>query len=289
MLAKAAKDMGVGSPADVTTKHVTEWSREQENPRTRVMLLDMLSRFFRWLESTRRIRGNPCTEVERPVKVPKAIRRRFLSGREVDLLLQTPFNPPVPERMSAKQLESWRKETKATGEDLRFVLYCALHAGMRKGEICAARPSWFDLERKLLHIVAEGPSLESLRWQPKDGDNRSVPLTAEFIRFLKSYGLRSPWMLRPDKKPGKWVYRVDLEVPFKKHLKTCGITGCTFHDLRRTFASLHVSAGTPIYIVAKWLGDGIAVVEDHYAHLQHQGTDIERPWRKKPPAKGGKK
>ncbi len=29
--------------------------------------------------------------------------------------------------------------------ELKFILYCGFHAGLRKGEIVQARPEWFDL------------------------------------------------------------------------------------------------------------------------------------------------
>ena len=50
----------------------------------------------------------------------------------------------------------------------------------------------------------------------------------------------------------------------------------TFHDARRTFASLLVSSGVSLYKVARWLGDGVRVVEKHYGHLQPDNGDIER-------------
>lgn len=50
----------------------------------------------------------------------------------------------------------------------------------------------------------------------------------------------------------------------------------TFHDLRRTFASLLVSKGVSIYKVAKWLGDGVTVVESTYGHLLPADDDIDR-------------
>ncbi len=37
-------------------------------------------------------------------------------------------------------------------EDLKFVLYCGFHAGLRKLEIIEARPFWFDLDAGLLHL-----------------------------------------------------------------------------------------------------------------------------------------
>lgn len=248
----AFRDMGWGKPGDVTRHQVEGWMETKDNPRTRIQYTGVLSGFFAWMVEHRKVSANPCDGIKHPKKVPKALRKRFLAPEEARKLITTPCR-----------------------EDLKFAIYCALHAGLRYGEICAARPSWFDLKAGLLHVTAEAD------WQAKDGENRTVPLTQEFIRFLKKYGLRKPYMLRPQKKTGKHVYRVELRKPYEAHLTKCGIEDCTFHDLRRTFASLHVSAGTPLYIVAKWLGDGVGVVEKHYGHLHHSGDDIERAWEKK--------
>jgi hypothetical protein len=46
--------------------------------------------------------------------------------------------------------------------------------------------------------------------------------------------------------------------------------------MRRTFASLKVSAGVSLYKVAVWLGDMESVVQNHYGGLIPQDADIER-------------
>ena len=50
----------------------------------------------------------------------------------------------------------------APTDDLRFVLFCGFHAGMRKLEIVEAVPEWFDLRAKTpsLYGVNEGQSYE---------------------------------------------------------------------------------------------------------------------------------
>jgi hypothetical protein len=48
------------------------------------------------------------------------------------------------------------------------------------------------------------------------------------------------------------------------------------HVMRHTFASLHAAAGTSIYKVALWLGDGVEVVQPHYAKLSPSDADINK-------------
>ena len=50
----------------------------------------------------------------------------------------------------------------------------------------------------------------------------------------------------------------------------------TAHVMRHTFASLLVQAGVSVYKVARWLGDGVEVVEEHYGHLAPKDSDIEK-------------
>lgn len=249
MFARALKDMGCKTPAEATAAKVQRWADSYSNITTRQVNFFALRGFFRWLLKEGRIPSNPCESIEMGRKKVKPVRRRFLTPEMAETVLSTPC-----------------------GEDLKFALFCMLHAGLRYGEVCAARPEWFDLRTGLLHVTREAG------WSTKDSDDRTIPLTARFREFLAGYGLRSPWMLRPESKPGKSLYRVNMLKTYHKHMRACGAR-CTYHDLRRTFASLHVSAGTPIYVVAKWLGDSIKVTEEHYAHLHHAGDDIERAWR----------
>lgn len=46
--------------------------------------------------------------------------------------------------------------------------------------------------------------------------------------------------------------------------------------MRHTFASLLVQAGVSVYKVARWMGDGVEVVEAHYGHLSPGDRDINR-------------
>jgi len=154
-------------------------------------------------------------------------------------------------------------------DGLRFVLFCGFHAGMRKEEVIEARPEWFDLQTNHIHI---GPTPT---WIPKDRERRSVPLSPAFRAFLKDYGKPSPYMLAPEVEPGIAAYRYDFERAYKTLLRKTNLK-CTFHDARRTFASHLVSAGMSVYKVARYLGDGVAVVEKHYGHLQPDAGEFDR-------------
>ena len=155
---------------------------------------------------------------------------------------------------------------------MAFICYCGLHAGLRKEEIIEARPDWFDLRAKLLHVQ------NTDTFTVKDRDNRTIPLTDEFVDWLQAWPMPGPYCLAPHARKGKHRYRWDFRKQWEGLMEDSGLPSFTFHDLRRTFASLHVSAGTSIYKVAKWLGDEVRVVEESYGHLIPQDLEINKAW-----------
>lgn len=243
------RDHKVKHVTQINRARVTQWadSHWSRNPETGNAYLATLSRFTRWLKDNGHIATDPCPEIPR-MRVRTRVRRNFLRKEQCRLLLDT------------------------CGEvDLKLCLYLALHCGLRKAECLHVAPHWIDLDAGLLHVTA------SKDWQPKDADNRTIPLTREFAEFLEPYAKREPYLVRPEVPAGSSRYRWNCRRPFMLLLEETGID-CTFHDLRRTFASLHVSAGTSIYKVAKWLGDGVAVVEKHYGHLIPNDEEINNAW-----------
>ena len=105
----------------------------------------------------------------------------------------------------------------APNDDLRFILYMGFHAGLRKQEIIEARPFWFDLDAGILHLR------KTATMEFKDGEERSIPMTREFTKFMRHYGLREPFLLQPNVKAGKSRYRYDFRKPFSDYMKKQGV------------------------------------------------------------------
>jgi integrase len=186
----------------------------------------------------------------------------------------------IPER-GAVGRKNWLKNgecNRVIGEaedpSLKFILFCGFHAGLRRNEICNAKVSWFDLGAGLIHVQNDPGSGFVL----KDRENRTVQLSSSFKEFLSGYLKgrgQSEYVLKPHKSQGRNRYRYDFVRPFTTHIKKCGVV-CSIHDTRRSFASNLVSQGESIYIVAKWLGDGVEVVERSYGHLAPSAGNINR-------------
>jgi hypothetical protein len=112
-------------------------------------------------------------------------------------------------------------------------------------------------------------------------------MSDEFHAFLEIYGLRSPYMIAPEKEfSARSRYRFDISRRFDRLTMQCQIN-CTFHDLRRTFCSLKVSAGVSLYKVAKWAGHGMQVCEAHYSFLVPSDDEINIGLERTSPAPEG--
>lgn len=162
----------------------------------------------------------------------------------------------------------------ATDPNLKCILFCGFHAGLRKSEITNLKVGWFDLGQGLLHVQNDPDGGFVL----KDRDNRVVPLTPAFQAFLATYlqgRAADQYVLAPEKSNGeRREYRYDWKRIFYSHMRACGVK-CTPHDMRRSFASNLVSKGISIYKVARWLGDGVVVVEKSYGHLAPADRDVD--------------
>lgn len=234
----------------VTTRQVQRFyddALERTADTTALGYLMAVRAFFRWaIEVARIARRNPA----RDVKLAKTIGRARKDFCPFDLRDQLIREAPT--------------------DELKFILFCGFHAGLRFQEIVEARPFWFDLDAGRLNLR------KTTTINFKDREERSVPLTLEFQRFLQSYGLRAPFMLRPDVTHGKWLYRYDFRASFMRYMRAQNCEWVTPHTMRHTFASLLVSVGESIYKVAVWLGDEVGTVQKHYGHLTPDNHGIEK-------------
>lgn len=155
-------------------------------------------------------------------------------------------------------------------EDLKLVLMLGFHAGMRKREIIEAVPDWFRMEEKRI-VMRSTPTMVFNRYKRM----RDLPMRRVLHTFLESYGMRSPFLLRPDVKRGKDLYRYDFDLPMQTYMKAQNMEWVTSKVMRHTYASLLVQRGESLFKVAKRMGDTTAVVEKHYAHLAPNDEDVE--------------
>lgn len=254
VLRKFVVDSGVDHTGQITPKMISEWlagfKRDGRSADTVHTYARALHTFVAYLVRMKHVRGELLNDFDIPERASVG-RKNWLKNKEVERVI-----------------------SEAKDDTLRFVLFAGFHAGLRRNEISNAKVGWFDLDSGLLHIQNDPASGFVL----KDRENRSVPLTDGFKAFLTDFlDGKNPneFSLRPTKEPGTWRYRYDFNRAFRTHMRRCGVV-CSIHDMRRSFASNLVSAGESIYIVAKWLGDGVQVVERSYGHLAPSAGNINR-------------
>jgi site-specific recombinase XerD len=219
-------------------------SEGSRRPSTAESYMFTVRSFFNWCVAQNLCRRNPALEVQLD-KIDHKGRTHFA---DFDLTQRLLRNAP--------------------NDDLRFVLFCGFHAGMRKLEIAEAVPEWFNLAAQTVEIRA------TTTFRPKDRDARTVPLTDQFADFLERYGLRSPYVLQPDVLHGKHRYRFDFRRSFSDYMRAQGVPWISPHVMRHSFASICASKGIDIYRIAIWLGDDVRVVQRHYAKLRPDDREI---------------
>jgi len=250
VLGAFVKSLDVAAPRLITQRMIQRWYEDlaKENAYTAEAYLNQVKWWMGWLLDRGKISRNLAAEIETPILAPRP-RRMFLRSEEVRKLLDACKDP-----------------------ELKFAIYCAAHAGLRKNEIIEARTNWFDLDARLIHVQT------TPTFVPKVRENRTIPMSDELHAYAVQFGLGVPFMFRPAETHGASRYRTDFIRSLNTLLDSCGLGEYTFHDLRRTFASLLVSKGVSIYKVAKWLGDTLKTTEETYGHLIPQDAEINAAW-----------
>ncbi len=172
----------------------------------------------------------------------------------------------LPERGARRNAEAWTREEverllEATPSWLRPIIVFLLNTGCRKGEALALEWSNVDAERGVVRIWA------SEEWQPKDGDNREVPLNA---RVREAIGERPPGaryvfpVRRGRGKGGRLAYWP--QNTFDRAVKAAKLTGGP-HKLRHTYATHFLAATGDLFTLGRILGHSHARVTELYGHL----------------------
>ena len=247
-LRRFCRDTGDRPPASYSTADIQRWHDGLPvSHGTAGGMLEAVRSLFSWAVASRMIHVNPCS----------GVRKRKGEGSGRVLFCTTEMR----DRLIAE----------CPREDLRFALFVGFHAGLRYCETVELRPEHFILGTHpgVLHLH------RTETFRIKDRESRSIPLTRALREFIDGYGLREPFMLRPDVRHGRCAWRWNPRKPWVEYMAAQGCPWVTPHVLRHTFASLLVQRGRSIYKVASWLGDGVEITRRHYAHLSPEDSDID--------------
>jgi integrase len=175
------------------------------------------------------------------------------------------------------------------GDRLAALWRVAATTGMRRGELAAVTWQALDLyagrlrvERQL--VPAPGGAVFG---PPKSRRSlRTVALDDRTVELLRAH--RAPQLLERDFAGGAYtdgdlVFCDQLGRPippqrltewFAKHRAAAGIPVGSLHVLRHTAATLSLSSGVPVHIVAARLGDRPETILNVYAHLLPQSDEL---------------
>lgn len=128
--------------------------------------------------------------------------------------------------------------------NVRAAIWIAIYTGCRRGEICGIKST--DIGEDTITLRSG---------MTKTQKHRAIPIIAPLRPWLKFLPLG--------------ITARGLESSFKNARNAAGMPHVTFHDLRRSCATLMLSKGVPMNVIAKLLGhSSTRVTEARYAHLQ---------------------
>ena len=142
---------------------------------------------------------------------------------------------------------------------------CALHTGLRSGELQGLQWSDVDWNSKYIQVSRQVVRGKVTKLKNKHS-RRKVDCSDDLLSTLaalkktrqeealrKGVNAIPEWMFTNDK--GARIDIVNVKTRFfKRVLRKAGLRDIRFHDLRHTFASLLLARGTPVTYVSRQLG-----------------------------------
>lgn len=170
--------------------------------------------------------------------------------------------PKIPNFQEPKKRIRWVTQTEAMRliecipqQWLRDACILGFATGMREAEIYGL--GWGQInEQACTAWVGDD--------QTKSGRARSIPLNADAMGVIKRRRGSHPRFVLS--RNGKQIVGGDDRM-FKQALAVAGIEDFRFHDVRHTWASWHVQAGTPLMVLKELGGWETIEMVQKYAHL----------------------
>jgi integrase len=155
---------------------------------------------------------------------------------------------------------------------------CAIHTGMRAGELAGLQ--WGDIDWNGKFLMVRRSIRKGRIYETKTGKNRRIDMSDDLLEELGAYRRRR---LQEALKDGRneiadWTFASGEGTPLDMHnverrefgkcLEAAKLRKIRFHDLRHTTATLLIQNGAPLAYVKDQLGhSSIKVTVDIYGHL----------------------
>ncbi len=191
------------------------------------------------------------------------LRHLFKKAVEWDMIEKSPFDKGNSlilkennKRLRFLRDDEIKKLLSECAGHLHNVVECALHTGMRKGEILNLK--WSQIRNGFIYLD-----------KTKTNEARQIPIneTLEimFKRIRRKNHLTSEHVFTYQ---GKRVE--DIKVAFNGAVRRAGIVDLKFHDLRHTFASQVLLRGGSLKDIQELLGHKNMKMTLRYAHLTQE-------------------
>ncbi|WP_425410842.1 tyrosine-type recombinase/integrase [Hyphococcus sp.] len=228
---------------DISRADISALHREMgETPRQANNVLQLLSGFFNWLEKTGapRPERNPVSGIDRYEE--HAI-ERFLTGEEL-------------QRLSAA-LSEYEERARQQNYPVQIAeaaaIRLAIFTGMRVGEILPLEWDWIDFNKSEIALP-----------DSKVG-KRTVPLNAPAKAVLSELERsKSPYVFNGQNANS---HLPTMQRAWRKIRKSAKLEDVHLHDLRHTHASVGVTSGAHMRLIAGLLGHSTTRTTERYAHI----------------------
>ncbi len=142
------------------------------------------------------------------------------------------------------------------------MILCALHTGMRLGELCGLQ--WSDIDLKEKRLIVQHSLVDGVFGSPKNNRIRYIPLSPDLNKALSLHQEKRGLVFKLDGHP---INSPTAWRGLNKACKAARLRGGGWHALRHTFASTLVARGVPIRSVQILLGHCSVQMTERYSHL----------------------
>jgi len=232
-----------------------------------VSLSDINRTLIDKIMAARKAEGVANSTVNRVLEVMRAILRK--AANEWEWLDKAPYFRLLPEPTRRIRWLTHEEATRLLAElpeHLQAMVRFSLETGLRKANVTGLLWSQVDLGRRCAWVHPD---------QAKARKAIAVPLSNAAVVVIRGQiGKHSTHVFsyrgNPIDNPNNSAW--------KKSLKRAGIESFRWHDLRHTWASWHVQAGTPLHVLQELGGWESVEMVRRYAHLssEHLADYVDR-------------
>jgi integrase len=159
----------------------------------------------------------------------------------------------------------------ASPNSFRPIFTILADTGFRIGEVQYLTWEDVDFENNLLHVRAKDG------WKPKDGDQRSVPMSARVRAMLRGLSRQSRWVVMAPASPkypqgGPRELGSACAAGVQAHSQADSACKGKIHTFRHAFLSHALIRGTPEALVRAWAGHVDWDILKLYTHIANSDS-----------------